>query len=75
MIAKPIAAAGRLSPGPAAQLFGYPHEIGYGLNLHLVHHLSTMRLDSPFGRAEFIGDLLVEFPGYHTVKHLALALG
>src|SRR5262245_59340546 len=63
--------ADRLDSGPVGQ----PDKLGDAPHPELGHHAAPVDLDGLFHRAEAGGDLLVEPPGDHVLKDLALTVG
>ena len=53
--------------------FGKRDKFGQRLNLHLLHHPVAMSFDGAFGRAQFVGDMLVGLAANDKFENLALA--
>src|SRR5262245_5646483 len=64
-------AAGRRNSRPVGQ----PDKLGHAPHPEFAHHTAPVDLDGLFHRAQACGDLLVEPPGDHVLKHLALTMG
>src|SRR4029079_1456033 len=63
--------ARRRDSGPV----GEPNELGDASHPQLRHHASAVHFDRLFHRAQAGGNLLVESPRDHVLKHLALSVG
>src|SRR6266481_1443775 len=61
----------QISQNPST--LGKGDQLGEGLDLQLLHHPVAMGLDRAFGRAQYVGDLLVGLAANDKIEDLALA--
>ena len=61
----------QISQNPST--LGKRDQLREGLDLQLLHYSVAMRLDRAFGRAQYVGDLLVGLAANDKIEDLALA--
>src|SRR3954468_20536965 len=59
----------------AFERFHHPYDLRQRTRAHLAHRAPSMELDGDLAELKVAGDLLVEKPGCHQLKDLALAVG
>jgi hypothetical protein len=59
--------------GDYAETLGHEHEFRQRLDLQLLHHMLTVRLDGPLGGSEFKRNLLVESAAHDALENLLLS--